>query len=301
MWEGLLNSLKWVLVFNYYNALADIWAHTILKSENYWHCDLFMSFGTILKVNSLKRIGPHNIDVISLIIGSTLGKRYISSAKQPNKLFKLTKLEKEKLILSTELRETLIGVCLGDAHLNKRFPTWNTKVMFEQGKVHEAYALHLFELFKSYCSSKPQYSDRKADLRTGKIYSRIMFQTRSLPCFNDYRAMFYNSEGIKCIPSNIGENLTARGLAFWSQDDGFKAGSGFRLRTHSYSKKDVLLLIDVLKNNFDLNCSIHTKEAKNQSVIYIRKDSMGKFRSLVSPYFHESMNYKLLDTDPGSK
>jgi len=88
-------------------------------------------------------------------------------------------------------------------------------------------------------------------------------------------------------------------------DDGSKVGPGFHLNTLSYTGlrpaaqliirsalSEVELLVKVLKENFDLNCSIN-KGGKDQYRIYIRTNSMEKFRSLVTPHFHESMLYKL--------
>jgi hypothetical protein len=61
---------------------------------------------------------------------------------------------------------------------------------------------------------------------------------------------------------------------------------------NSFTFEEVQLLIKVLKDNFDLNCSIHITK-KDQYRIYILKDLMDKFRVLITPYFHESMMYKL--------
>ena len=41
--------------------------------------------------------------------------------------------------------------------------------------------------------------------------------------------MFYDSTGHKIIPVNLAEFLTARSLAYWVMDDGYKAGKGFCL------------------------------------------------------------------------
>lgn len=78
-------------------------------------------------------------------------------------------------------------------------------------------------------------------------------------------------------------------------DDGSKISSGFHLCTHSYTFCEVQLLIKVLKSNFDLDCTYHTlsSEGKDKYQIYIKTGSMIKFRSLVTPYFHDSMKYKL--------
>jgi LAGLIDADG DNA endonuclease family len=47
-----------------------------------------------------------------------------------------------------------------------------------------------------------------------KTYNAIKFQTLSLPCFNIYIELFYNSEGKKILPANIKELLTIKGLAY---------------------------------------------------------------------------------------
>lgn len=87
------------------------------------------------------------------------------------------------------------------------------------------------------------------------------------------------------------ELLNPQVLAIWASDDGTKTGSGFRLNTQSFSKDENLLLIKILKKKFDLNCSLHKQ--RKHFVIYIKADSMPKFRELVMPYLQKSMLYKL--------
>jgi hypothetical protein len=67
--------------------------------------------------------------------------------------------------------------------------------MFEQGLVHKDYLLHLFEIFKDYCSKAPKISNRKPDFRTKKVYTRITFITRCLPCFLEFYNLFYKEAG----------------------------------------------------------------------------------------------------------
>jgi hypothetical protein len=134
-------------------------------------------------------------------------------------------------------------------YLSLREDFTNSRLRFEQGFIHEAYILHLYDLFKDYCSSSPKKSDRKPDSRTGKVYSRISFNTYSLPCFNYYYELFYVN-GVKRIPLNIGELLTPLGLAYWAMEDGCKSRNNFNLNTDSFSLNEVELLIKVLKSNF---------------------------------------------------
>jgi hypothetical protein len=51
------------------------------------------------------------------------------------------------------------------------------------------------------------------DKRTDKIYRSVYFNTFSLPCFNYYYELFY-LDGLKIVPKNIGDLLTASGLAY---------------------------------------------------------------------------------------
>lgn len=78
-------------------------------------------------------------------------------------------------------------------------------------------------------------------------------------------------------------------------DDGSADRSGFIFHTNSFTYEEVVLLVKVLKENFDLNCSIHTRKnsVKTPYMIYVKADSFTKFVGLVSPYFHPSMMYKL--------
>jgi len=69
----------------------------------------------------------------------------------------------------------------------------------------------------------------KFDNRPDKMkeYGAIKFVTFSLPCFNVYRELFYNSEGLKILPENLEELLTARGLAYWIMDEGISIEKHF--------------------------------------------------------------------------
>jgi hypothetical protein len=58
-------------------------------------------------------------------------------------------------------------------------------------------------------------------------------------------------------------------------DDGTVTRSGFVLYTNSFTKKEVELLIEVLKIKFDLNCTIQSNNVlvNKPYFIYIKNDS----------------------------
>lgn len=206
-----------------------------------------------------------------------------------NSTGRLSKKERNSFSINSELNQTIIGLCLGDLCITK--PGKNPRLQFAQGSINQVYLLHLYDLFKDYCGTAPKFFDSKPDKRTGLIYSSVRYKTLSLPCFSYYYDLFY-IDGIKRIPLNINELLTPLGLAYWAMDDGCKHNSGFHLCTDSYTLSEIELLIKVLKQNFDLNCT-YNKIGEDKYRIYIRTNSMNKFRSLVTPHFHPSMMYKL--------
>ncbi|BDC33821.1 hypothetical protein EMPS_mp08 (mitochondrion) [Entomortierella parvispora] len=223
---------------------------------------------------------------------------------EDTKVSTITKKSRNRNYITDELGnmpsstgEILIGLLLGDAHVSK-VNTKNSRFLFEQGEIHRDYLFHLYDLFKDYCKTEPKISS-KFDKRTNKTYSRVKFSTLTSPLFNYYHDLFYLN-GNKIIPANLGELLTARSLAYWAMDDGNKTGTGFRLNTQSFTKDENLFLMKILKDNFNLDCTlnIHSKDLYR---IYITTKSMPKFKDLVSPYFHESMMYKLNETDTNAK
>jgi LAGLIDADG DNA endonuclease family len=82
-------------------------------------------------------------------------------------------------------------------------------------KHHFNYFNHIYELFNPYLSKDFKVKEKSfKDKRTNIIYNSINFATLSLPCFNVYKDLFYNSENIKIVPLNIHKFLTPRGLAY---------------------------------------------------------------------------------------
>ena len=57
-----------------------------------------------------------------------------------------------------------------------------------------------------------------------------------------------SSKGVKYILDNLENFITARSLAYWVMDDGYKTTSGFYLCTESYTLEDNQKLSKILKN-----------------------------------------------------
>lgn len=131
----------------------------------------------------------------------------------------LTNLERKNKVLAPELKKILIGLILGDLNVERSTASSNARLRFAQSSIHEDYLMHLYNKFKDFCGTEPKLSNLLPHKLTGLVYSRIMFNTFSLSCFNEFHSLFY-SAGTKIVPLNIGDLLTPLSLAYWIADDG---------------------------------------------------------------------------------
>ena len=211
---------------------------------------------------------------------------------------RLSKSDRTKITIESPLNEIMIGLLLGDGHIQKRSINGNSRFIYGQSSLrlhHLNYFNHVFELFKPYLSKDFNPKKRSfTDKRSNKKYSSVQFATLSLPCFNYYKDLFYNSNYLKIVPSNIQNLLSPRGLAYWIMDDGSLQNKGLHLNTYGFSNQDVLKLKFILENLFGentLKCSIH-KHKKGER-IYIWGESMGVVRHNISKFMHKNMLYKI--------
>ena len=205
----------------------------------------------------------------------------------------MSSAHRAQITIPDELKDLLVGILLGDAHIARRSATSNSRLTYAQTAVaHKEYFDYVFSFFIPFCVKdyKP-HSKLVRDHRTKKIYSSITFTTMQLPCFNVFKDMFY-LVNVKKVPSNIYNLLTPRGLAFWIMDDGSKHGTGLHLSVYAFTNEDVDKLMFTLQDKFNLRCSIHYNRDKKPR-IYIFNESMDNLRNMVKPYFINEMLYKL--------
>jgi hypothetical protein len=75
------------------------------------------------------------------------------------------KSAKYNLELSTDLKEIIIGLMLGDLFAEKINPNSNTRLQFKQSIKNKIYIDYLYNIFKEYCNSEPTNA---VDKRPGK-------------------------------------------------------------------------------------------------------------------------------------
>jgi hypothetical protein len=204
----------------------------------------------------------------------------------------LTKAERLQFSLTPKLKGILVGLLLGDLNAQKYGRAANARFRFEQGTVHKDYLNYLYELFKTYCPSEPQIITRSPDKRTGKEYTKIKFNTYSLPCFNELFDLFY-PEGKKVVPKNIADLLTLEGLCHWICDDGYWHGNGVLLCTNAFTKEEVDLLVKALYDNYNFKCTICLGGSSSGNVIRISSKSVPHLQTLLFPIMPPMMRHKI--------
>lgn len=221
--------------------------------NNKFRLNTTRSFHT--KVKASKRIGPHNEDVLSLLVGSLLGDAYGNRRSGEGTRF--------------SYRQSMI---------HKDYLFW----------------LYDFFNTRGYCSNlKPRKYTRI--LKSGDIikeYYGYEFNTFTFRSFDWVYDMFYK-KGKKIISSKIENYLTPLALTVWIMDDGGLVKPGIRISTYNFNLQEVEFLVSLLKKLYDLDCTIQILNNGIQSSIYIQKKSVLKLINIVLPYMHNSMYHKL--------
>lgn len=225
----------------------------IITHTKYCYGFLRREFHT--RVRASNRIGPHNKDIIYVLIGSLLG----------------------------------------DAYANKR-SIEGTRICYRQSIIHKDYLFWIYNFFYSrgYTSNlEPRMYTRV--LKKGKqstIHYGYEFNTFTFRSFNWIHEIFYK-KGKKYINPNIEKYITPLALAVLIMDDGGYAKPGVRIATNSFKLEEVELLAKIIKNKFDLDCTVQHVKAINKYSIYIKGVSIPTLINVVLPHFHPSMYYKL--------
>lgn len=202
---------------------------------------------------------------------------------------------KRGLKLTREQREVLVGLLLGDAHLETQNRGHTYRLKIEQSERHKAYVEHLYQVFQPWVLTPPQ---PKTVYSRGHESRNWWFQTVSHEAFRFCAHQFYR-DGRKRVPPLIHRWLTPRALAYWLMDDGSRKSDqsrGVILNTQGYSREEVKRLVKVLQEKFGLMAKQRKQREGYQ--IYISGESWEHLRELIEPYLIPEMQYKLFPARP---
>jgi len=207
------------------------------------------------KVKSDKRIGPHNMDIFSVLIGSLLGDA------------------------SAERHGNGVRFCFQQEYSHNAYLLWLHKYISELG----------------YCNpSIPRILTRMGINGSVRQICRFKtFTYASFGWLVDSFYVTIDDVRTKIVPALVEEYLTPLALAVWIMDDGGATAYGLKIATNSFTRIECDMLCDILNRKYELEAKTGSAGAHDQYIIYIPSRSMLKLATIVGPHMHPSMYYKL--------
>lgn len=212
------------------------------------------------RTKAIYRIGPHNKQVLDVIISGMLGDFW------------------------------------ADKIPGNQIPSIRFNI--EQSLSNTAYIHQLTLLFYKlgYCARPVPTLVPKSD----KVIENRFNYRLSLFTFTNFVWIFdsfyktVNGQNIKCVPFFIGEYLTPIGLSHWiCQEGSYQKGQGIKIATNCFTFEECKFLATLLNKKYHLKTSVVRTGTPDQWVITIWKESLLPLRQIVNPYFSPEMKYKL--------
>ena len=219
---------------------------------------------------------------------------------------------KDSFKLSEKQKSVLLGTLLGDGSLKRRGIYYRLHIKHSYKQI--SLVRYKREIFSNITNMPIRVFFQAVK---DKDYKFCEFVTLTHPEFSKYRELFYNS--IQEHSDLIGDELNADmsssvggchkdkkkvvsqklkqllksplSLAMWFMDDGCAEYAGVSFNTQCFSLKEVRFLSQILKENFGIDSTI--RKNKNGWIIYIPKNNLNKFTSIVKKYLLPDFLYKL--------
>ncbi len=201
--------------------------------------------------------------------------------------------KKKDLKLSKRQRELIVGLLLGDGHLETQNGGRTYRLKVEHGSAQREYLQWLAKEFQEWLLSG-WYEKRKGEKL---VYG---FTTVSHPAFRFYGAQFYQN-GKKRIPPLIRKLMSPLSLVIWFLDDG--SAKSFKHRSlviHSfgYTRTDLELAQGALRY-FGIETTLH-KQRNNSLRLYVPYEGARIIANFVQPILNDVpvLAYKVENIKP---
>lgn len=235
------------------------WKFPRLSMNSRFYDKTLKRFFYTSRLPAVKRIGPHNDDILSTLVGNLLGNSW------------------------GEKRSGATRFHLHMGSPNREYLHW----------------LHKYYAQRGYCSSLPPKVSKQIGRggKISFSYKWRTWSFSSLNWLYDsfYTQCPKRGKGMKRIPLCVDTLLTPRALAVWIMNDGSASSAGVRISTEGFSFGDVSRLHDALKKNFDLVTTLPRHGDK--WVLYFPKSQCGRLSTIVKPFMVHSMWCKLRHCD----
>lgn len=193
----------------------------------------------------------------------------------------------KNIIATDRQRSIIIGTLLGDSCLRIDKGCINPRLKCDHGSSQKDYCYYKYRLLKSLDLKFTKRKRKTPDARTGKLYTSYVMESKNNPYYLDiYNNMYINNK--KRITEYILKDFNEESLAILFMDDGFKSSTSITIATDNFLKEDLVLFSKFLKNRFNLNFSITSKNR-----LYLKTKDFKLFVSIIFPYLLEDMYYKI--------
>lgn len=242
----------------------DKWPNWMLISHNKSIQDNLSSYFSKSRTKAIYRIGPHNKEVLSIIICGMVGDWW--------------------------------------ADLIKAQISPNVRFSIEQGINNAAY-IHILTLYLNklgYCSNITPHLVKKSDKDNARELEDRFNYRLTLYSFTSLLWIYHsfykdvNGKKIKVIPSWIGDYITPIGLAHLVMQIGCLKSEGLILCTKFNDINDLNFLKNVLIDKYGIDTTIVSHSGKRE--ICIKVESIPLLRSIIHPYIYPELSY-LLDSN----
>jgi hypothetical protein len=196
--------------------------------------------------------------------------------------------------MNDKQKEILIGLMLGDGHLEKAKAGKNACLRITRKSADKKYLLEHAKIFANYgvkCKDRSIF-----DKRTNKTYFQSVLRTAVHSELTEYWKNWYPNFK-KIVPQNL--ILTPLSLATWFADDGSikiqKRIYDVKLATHSFTKEEVIHLKALLKTSFDLNFKMYEDKSgkvPHWTLRLTNKNEVRKFVKIIQNTFTKVMKRK---------
>jgi hypothetical protein len=197
--------------------------------------------------------------------------------------------QKALLTMSDRQKQTLEGMLLGDAHLERQRGALTARLKIEHSLAQSTYVEWKFREWRDWVRTPPKARVRRN--RLGTTSMNIGFTTLSHIEFEQFRVKFYRDRR-KVVPEEL--ELTPLSMAVWFMDDGSRKSSqcrGLYLNTQSFTRTEVDLLQHVILRDVGVKTTV--RQQRDGLQIYVPAPSASDFRAFITKYLLPCMKYKL--------
>ncbi len=199
--------------------------------------------------------------------------------------------QKRELKLTDRQRAIIVGLILGDGHLETQDKGKTYRLKVEHAESQGDYVHWLFNELREWIPATEPYVKVRANGERN-----VGFNTYSHASLRFYGHQFYEKK--KRIPRMIAKLIEPISIAVWYMDDGSRKSARhhtYNIHTLGYSKEDLELLQDMFKKKFGIEAVMHRQKEKYWR-LYIPSESATSFGVLIDEYVRpiKSMAHKLI-------